>query len=69
MVTKLPFAKQYSGDNIINNKRGLRMYSQEVLANAVKHGNKMDENKNVFLKINAASDIVEIEVKDEGGLR
>lgn len=44
----------------------IRLVIEEALANAIKHGNKMDRAKNVFLKINASSKRIDIEIKDQG---
>ncbi|MEW6170867.1 MAG: ATP-binding protein [Candidatus Omnitrophota bacterium] len=44
----------------------IRLVIEEALANAIKHGNKMDLTKNVFLKINASSKRIDIEIKDQG---
>jgi serine/threonine-protein kinase RsbW len=44
----------------------VRLSLEEALINAVKHGNKMDRNKLVQVKIEAEADKVEIEIKDQG---
>lgn len=40
--------------------------TQEALNNAIKHGNKMDENKKVDFKIQVEDDEFRIIIKDEG---
>lgn len=44
----------------------VRLCLEEGLINALKHGNKMDKNKDILLKINASAKSLEIEIKDEG---
>jgi len=44
----------------------LRLVIEEVLVNAVKHGNKMDPRKFVFLKIHTLPQRIDIEIKDQG---
>ncbi|UCC94540.1 MAG: ATP-binding protein [Candidatus Omnitrophota bacterium] len=44
----------------------IRLSVEEALTNAIKHGNKMDVTKKVFLHIDATFEKVEIEVVDEG---
>lgn len=39
---------------------------RESVANAIKHGNKLDESKNVELKLEDNDDVVEITVRDFG---
>ena len=44
----------------------IRLSLEEALINAVKHGNRLDKNKGVFLKIDVSPQLLEIEIKDEG---
>jgi serine/threonine-protein kinase RsbW len=44
----------------------IRLSLEEALVNAIKHGNKMDKNKEVSLKIKVLPKKVEIEVSGEG---
>ena len=44
----------------------IRLSLEEALINAIRHGNKMDKDKSVFLKVDVDNDRLEIEVKDEG---
>ncbi len=44
----------------------IRLCIEEALTNSVKHGNKMDATKNIFLKINSTDELLSIEIKDEG---
>lgn len=44
----------------------IRLCIEETLTNAAKHGNKMNSDKNIFLKINATEKLIIIDIKDEG---
>jgi serine/threonine-protein kinase RsbW len=44
----------------------VRLCLEEALINAVKHGNKMDKNKKVSLRVAVLAKKIEIEVSDEG---
>jgi serine/threonine-protein kinase RsbW len=44
----------------------LRLAIEEALTNAVKHGNKLDPEKKVLIRIETFPDSVQIEVEDEG---
>ncbi len=45
---------------------GVDMAVREALANAVIHGNKLDENKFVTIGVTSSPDSLEIEVRDQG---
>jgi serine/threonine-protein kinase RsbW len=45
---------------------GVRLALEEVLMNAIKHGNKMDPSKIVRVQFEVTSDQVAIEVEDQG---
>ena len=45
---------------------GMDMAVREAITNAIVHGNKEDESKQVELTFNCSEDAVEIEVKDQG---
>ena len=38
----------------------------EAVTNAIKHGNKEDKNKNVFININVENEKISVSVKDSG---
>ena len=44
----------------------LRLCLEEALINAVKHGNKMDKNKSIFMKVVFKKNFLCFEIKDEG---
>lgn len=44
----------------------IRLAAEEALVNALKHGNKHDPHKRVWLSYKVATDAVEISVADEG---
>ena len=44
----------------------LRLCLEEALINAVKHGNKMDKNKSIFMKVVLEKNFLCFEIKDEG---
>ncbi|MDD5655486.1 MAG: ATP-binding protein [Candidatus Omnitrophota bacterium] len=44
----------------------LRLAIEEALTNAVKHGNKLDPDKNVSIRVETFPGSVQIEVEDEG---
>lgn len=44
----------------------VRLAFDEAVANAIKHGNKMDFNKKVQIRINVDSNRVIVEVEDQG---
>lgn len=44
----------------------VRLAFEEALVNAVKHGNKADPDKTVYIAIEASDEAITIEVKDEG---
>ena len=44
----------------------LQIACSEALINAIVHGNKEDENKKVFTKIEYSEVIIQIRIKDEG---
>lgn len=44
----------------------IKLCLEEALINAVKHGNKMDKEKNIFLKIKKTDSHLDIEVRDQG---
>ncbi len=43
-----------------------RLALEEALVNAIKHGNKLDPSKKVFVEARVTGDRVEIEVEDQG---
>ena len=45
---------------------GIKLSLEEALVNAIKHGNKMDKNKSVSLKLVLDSEKLEIQIKDQG---
>lgn len=45
---------------------GVRLALEEALVNAIKHGNRMDPQKNVRIDCSIAADKVRIEIEDEG---
>jgi serine/threonine-protein kinase RsbW len=45
---------------------GIDMAVREALANAVKHGNKLDERKKVEITLTDAADALEISIRDYG---
>lgn len=53
---------QYSQDEIF----GIHLAIEEAFINAVKHGNKMDPAKKVFIEYSISPKMVEICVQDEG---
>ncbi len=61
IVRKLAFVEKDQGFLF-----DVRLSLHEALINAVKHGNKIDKDKQVSIKIVTALDKVYIEVKDEG---
>ena len=46
--------------------KAIRLSLDEALVNAVKHGNRMDDEKKVFLKLTADHRKVTVEIKNEG---
>ncbi len=48
------------------NQFDLKVVLQEVLGNAIRHGNGDDVNKRVFYKILVLNNQIEFEIKDEG---
>ena len=44
----------------------LRLALEEALTNAVKHGNKLDPDKSVSIRVETFPESVQIEVEDEG---
>ena len=44
----------------------VRLAVEEALTNAVKHGNKLQPDKNVSIKVEALPDRLQIEIADEG---
>ncbi len=45
---------------------GIDMAVREAITNAIVHGNKEDDTKNVELTLNCSQNAVEIQVKDQG---
>lgn len=45
---------------------GVHLAMEEALVNAIKHGNRMDENKCVKVRCRMSSDLLWIEISDEG---
>ncbi len=45
---------------------GVRLALEEVLMNAIKHGNQMDPSKTVTLRYDISKEHVQIEVEDQG---
>lgn len=64
VVKAVDFAKKlgFSGDDIF----GIDMAVREALANAVKHGNKLDESKNVEVTLDGGGEGLEITIRDHG---
>lgn len=45
---------------------GVRLALEEALVNAIKHGNQMDPSKSVHIDCRINTDVVHIEIQDEG---
>ena len=45
---------------------GLRLALEEAIVNAIKHGNQMDSNKQVFVGCQIGPDQVSVTIKDQG---
>jgi serine/threonine-protein kinase RsbW len=45
---------------------GVQLALEEALANAIKHGNQLDEQKSVRVSCRVANDLLRVEVADEG---
>lgn len=45
---------------------GVHLAMEEALVNAIMHGNRMDEDKQVHVRCRLATDLVRIEITDEG---
>lgn len=53
--------------NLEDKKRfGFILSSQEAIVNAIKHGNREDKSKSVYLTLQIESDFVSLSVEDEG---
>jgi serine/threonine-protein kinase RsbW len=52
-----------AGDDVVF---AVDMAIREAVTNAVIHGNKQDENKNVVVSFSKSADALEIEVRDQG---
>jgi len=44
----------------------IRLSIEEALVNAVKHGNKSDNNKRVYLYLRAGTEVFTVEIRDDG---
>jgi serine/threonine-protein kinase RsbW len=55
-------SKDISDDDLFD----IRLALEEALVNAIKHGNKQDPYRNVFLKVIVTSGKVTMQIKDEG---
>lgn len=44
----------------------IQLALEEALVNAVKHGNRLDLSKRVFVRCKVARDVIHVEVADEG---
>lgn len=49
-----------------NDKYDMKLVLNELLANAVVHGNKKNKNKNVYLKMKLKEDSIYTKIMDEG---
>jgi serine/threonine-protein kinase RsbW len=55
-------SQEIGKDNLFD----IRLALDEALVNAIKHGNKENPDKKVFLKVTIGPHIIEIQIKDEG---
>ncbi len=64
VVETVDFAKNmgFTEDAIF----GIDMAVREAVANAVKHGNKLDETKSVEISLRDTEDVLEIQIRDFG---
>lgn len=60
------FEKLHSSGITEDDLFDLRLCLEEALINAVKHGNKLQKNKEVYLKIKVSPQSIELEIKDAG---
>jgi serine/threonine-protein kinase RsbW len=44
----------------------IRLALEEALINAARHGNKLDKNKEIYLKVKVLPQSIELEIKDQG---
>jgi serine/threonine-protein kinase RsbW len=44
----------------------VRLALEEALINAARHGNKLDKNKEIYLKVKVLPQSIELEIKDQG---
>ena len=44
----------------------VRLALEEALINAARHGNKLDKNKEIYIKVKVLPQSIELEIKDQG---
>lgn len=45
----------------------IKLSLEEAITNAIKHGNRLDESKNVTIEYEVSDDRLVVEIRDEGG--
>lgn len=62
----LDFIKQYHPKLSENDAYDVKLVLNELLTNAIVHGNKKDKDKNVYLKMKLKKDSICVKISDEG---